>query len=78
MGCPASGGGAEDAFVVGFDSGVLDGNFLRVELDAADRAALEEAAPITKMLCRGGDVRMFREFRNDTREGEVMETQPMS
>ena len=32
--------------MVGFESGVLDGYFLRAELDAADRAALEEEAPI--------------------------------
>lgn len=46
VGCPAGGGGAKDLLVVGFDSGVLEGYFLRAEEDAADRAALDEEAPI--------------------------------
>lgn len=48
MGWPA---GAEGVLlVVGFDSGVLEGYFRRVEEEAADRAALEEEAPIGRGL----------------------------
>ena len=36
--------------VVGFESGVLEGYFRRVEEEAADRAALEEEAPIGRRL----------------------------
>ena len=36
--------------VVGFESGVLEGYFRRVEEEAADRAALEEEAPIGRGL----------------------------
>lgn len=50
VGCPAGGGGAEDVLVVGFDSGVLEGYFLRAEEDAADRAAFDEEAPILRRL----------------------------
>ena len=54
VGCPAGGGGAEDVLVVGFDSGVLEGYFLRAEEDVADRAALDEEAPIVDVECAVG------------------------
>lgn len=36
--------------VVGFESGVLEGYFRRAEEDAADRAALDDEAPIVRRL----------------------------
>lgn len=51
VGWLAGGGGAADVLlVVGFESGVLEGYFRRVEEEAADRAALEEEAPIGRRL----------------------------
>ena len=52
VGWLAGGGGAVEVLVVvvGFESGVLEGYFRRVEEEAADRAALEEEAPIGRRL----------------------------
>ena len=45
-GCPARGGGPEEALVVGFDSAVLEGYFRRAAAAVAVRAALDGDDPM--------------------------------